>query len=136
MTDHRIPASPEADAARDRELRDIERTMLSIIQASISMIGFGFTIHAFLNGVDARAAADVDLDQVARRVGLALLSLGLLNLGWGMWNQYAYLRAVRGRHASAAMPGGYTPVTTFVIAFLLLAIGLAAFAGMFVQAIR
>ena len=91
------PASPDVEAiaaARDTALRDVERTMIQIVQTSISMIGFGFTIHAFLLNADARAALGVDLDQVARRIGLAMLTLGLLNLAWGLWSQSRFLAVV------------------------------------------
>lgn len=123
--------------ARDSALREVERTLIQIVQASISMIGFGFTIHAFLNGANTETAFSIDLDQVARRVGLALLTLGLLNLSWGVLNQWRYLRVLRRRHplpAGLAAREAYSARGTFVVACLLLAVGLAAFASMIVQA--
>ncbi len=133
------PASPDVEAiaaARDTALRDVERTMIQIVQTSISMIGFGFTIHAFLLNADARAALGVDLDQVARRIGLAMLTLGLLNLAWGLWSQSRFLAVVRRRHQpppGSVAPPGYRARSTFVVAGLLLALGVAAFATMILQ---
>lgn len=137
-------AEPSPDLAaqisiRDVALRDVERTMIQIVQTSISMIGFGFTIHAFLQNADARASVGLDLDQVARRVGLALLTIGMLNLAWGLWNQLRYL-AVLGRRYP--MPAGVAPSqryrirSTFVIAALLLVVGAAAFVAMMVQTLN
>lgn len=125
-------STPAAElvAARDSALRDVERTMIQIVQTSLSMIGFGFTIHAFLNGVDVQMAAGIDVDQVARRLGLALLTLGLLNLAWGVWNQTRYVNVLKERHP---LPSGtparqtYRVRSTFVIAGLLLAVGAGAF---------
>lgn len=130
-------APPDVDAiaaARDTALRDVERTMIQIVQTSISMIGFGFTIHAFLQNADAGAALGVDIDQIARRVGLALLTLGLLNLGWGLWSQSRFLTVVRRRHPLPPnAPRGYQIRSTFVVAGLLLTLGAAAFATMVLQ---
>lgn len=122
--------SPELTAAitaRDVAMRDVERTMIQIVQTSISMIGFGFTIHAFLQNANARASIGVDLDLVARRIGLALLTLGLLNLAWGLWNQSRYQAVVRRRFPLPAGVGGYRIRSTFVVASLLLATGAGAF---------
>ena len=121
-------------AARDIALRDVERTMIQIVQTSISLIGFGFTIHAFLQNADASASLGVDIDQIARRIGLALLTLGLLNLGWGLWSQWRFLAVVRRRHPlPPGSPRGYRIRSTFVVAGLLLALGAAAFGTMILQ---
>ncbi len=64
-----VPLPSDADAVaalRDTALRDVERTMIQIVQTSISLIGFGFTIHAFLQNADASASLGVDIDQIAR----------------------------------------------------------------------
>lgn len=132
------PRAAGREAERERELRDVERTMISIVQTSISMIGFGFTIHAFLANVAVApsGALGVDLDQVARRIGLALLSLGLINLSWGMFNQFGQLGVIRQRYAHLSLSRkAYSPTPTFVVASLLFAIGLCAFLGMAFEAI-
>ncbi|MCX7588538.1 DUF202 domain-containing protein [Phenylobacterium sp. 58.2.17] len=124
-------------AARDAALRDVERTMIQIVQVSISMIGFGFTIHAFLNNAGAGATFSIDLDQIARRLGLALVAIGMLNLGWGAFNQLRYQAILQRRHRLPPGVAGrqvYSTRATFVVAFLLLAVGLAALASMTVQA--
>ena len=130
--------TPELEVARERELRDVERTMISIVQASISMIGFGFTIHAFLGNVEAEGMVSIDLDQVARRIGLALVSLGLVNLAWGVWNQLAQLRVIRRRYPALVQgwsPQAYSAAPTFFVASLLLVVGVVAFASMAARAI-
>lgn len=123
----------EREAAREREVREVERTMISIVQTSISMIGFGFTIHAFLGNVEAKGMVTVDLDLVARRIGLALVSLGLINLAWGVWNQVAHLAVIRRRYPS--IQRGYRATPTVFVASLLLVIGLGAFLSMVARAI-
>ena len=128
----------ELEVARERELRDVERTMISVVQASISMIGFGFTIHAFLGNVEAEGMVSIDLDQVARRIGLALVSLGLINLAWGIWNQLAQLRVIRRRYPAFVQrwnPKAYSATPTFFVASLLLVVGVVAFASMVARAV-
>ena len=74
------------------------------------------------------------IDYGTRRIGLALLTLGLLNLGWGLWSQSRFLAVVRRRHPlPPGAPRGYQIRSTFVVAGLLLALGGAAFATMIVQ---
>ena len=116
--------------------RDVERLMYQIIQSSISLIGFGFTIHAFLNNAAAGAALTIDLDQAARRIGLGLMTLGLLNLALGVMNQTRYLRTLQRRHPfpkEASAPRAYSPRPSFIVAWSLLGIGVAALASLLVQ---
>ena len=142
-TDHIEPVgagSPsralQAAAERDVAIRDADRLLMQIIQLSISLIGFGFTINAFFNGV-AESGAVLDADQTARRLGLALLSLGLVFLAMGIWNQSRFRRSIWARYrrlagANAAAEDGahrYSAFPSFLLAVLLLIVGLAAFAS-------
>jgi hypothetical protein len=66
---------------------------------------------------------------------LALLTIGMLNLAWGLWNQSRFLSVVRRRHElppNSTQPG-YRVRSTFVIAWLLLTLGAAAFGTMALQ---
>ena len=111
---------------------------MQIVQLSISLIGFGFTINAFFNGV-ADSGVDVDADQTARRLGLALLSLGLLFLAMGIWNQARFRLSIRARYRRSVgvRPTDrshlYSALPSFLLAVMLLIVGLAALASILLR---
>ena len=118
----------------ERMFMDADRMMMQIVSLSLSLIGFGFSINAFFNDVATRGEV-AHADQTARRLGLALLTIGLLFLSLGIWSQARYRRELTQRygipgHVSAwraSLDGRATP--TFVTAFLLLLVGVAALAS-------
>jgi uncharacterized membrane protein YidH (DUF202 family) len=123
--------------AIERALMDADRTMLQIIATALSMIGMGVTIYSFFTGVATRFAGGDDV--LARRIGLALLSLGLVLLITGIGSQVRYrfalirqhkvLRRLVGRSATPR----YRPQPTFAIAAALLLIGSFALATILTQ---
>jgi putative membrane protein len=128
----RAPPTQDADATERRELEraliDAERIMMQTVQTSLSLIGFGFTITEFFSGRDL----PVDAQPRARLVGEALLVLGLLLLGLGIWTHAQYrARLVRAIRCTGAGPAAFglrlrdTP--SFIIAILLLLVGLLTF---------
>ena len=135
------PARPPAARARahyESTVREEDRLLLQILQTSISMIGFGFTINAFFQEVAVKGVG-LDADQTARRLGLALLSVGLLLLASGLASQVRRRRELarrRGELIRAGVPahlldGALTPA--FIAAVLLLIVSLAAIAAVFIR---
>ena len=109
----------------ERALVDAERVMMQTVQTSLSLIGFGFTITEFFSGKDL----PVQGAPQARRVGEALLVLGLLLLGMGIWAHTRYRQRLIQAFSADDGSVGYglhlrdTP--SFVIAILLLLVGFA-----------
>jgi uncharacterized membrane protein YidH (DUF202 family) len=91
------PQDLEDEEQRERAFEDADRIMMQVIQTSLSLIGFGFTINALFQSAVSRGLAP-DSDASARRMGLALLSLGLLLLAMGIWNQARRLRLLANRY--------------------------------------
>lgn len=118
------PVNPRAQE-RDRELIDADRLMMQMVQTSISLIGFGFTINAFFNDV-------ADSSRTARRLGLVLLCLGLLFLAMGIYNQARLRLRIRARYPDIGLGNvedrlhGYSAAPSFVLAISLLVAGLWA----------
>ena len=73
----------------------VERTMMSWIRTSVSMIGFGFTIVQFFQHLSAASGvAPALLPQAPRYLGEALISAGVLTLlvsGLQFWREVRYL---------------------------------------------
>src|ERR1700759_3506239 len=96
-----------ADAAEDRldEMRTMaDRPLLAVMQASLSLIGFGFTIYQIFSDLAARAGVTAP-NRSAGRLGLALLSLGLLLLASGLWGHARYSRGLEARRARLIAQG-------------------------------
>ena len=128
----------EADKqlALEVALRDVDRLMMQMLQTSLSLIGFGFTINAYFNDVAARSA-DAYTYLMARRVGVALLALGLLFLTTGLWTQARFRHRIAVRHGaerqSWALGDALQDSPTFLTAFLLLIVGLLALISIVVR---
>jgi uncharacterized membrane protein YidH (DUF202 family) len=120
--------APSKPTARDRlsALIDADRLMMQLVQTSLSLIGFGFSINAFFNDPNARGGM-VAANLAARRLGLALLCLGMLFLAMGVWNQFTFRRGLARQFEH--LPGApdsqiYSAAPSFVLAASLLLIGL------------
>ena len=134
------PPSPQDDHLADRcenlegALVDAERIMMQTVQTSLSLIGFGFSITEFFSsgGPVGRGTSN------ARIVGEALLVLGLLLLAMGIWSHARYrahlVRQIRRTGAGPTAFGlRYRDTPTFIIAVLLLVVGLFTFVSVFVR---
>jgi uncharacterized membrane protein YidH (DUF202 family) len=123
----------EVRAELARALMEAERTMMQTVQLSLSLIGFGFTITEFFNGSGLQSHREPR----ARLVGEALLVLGLLLLAMGLWTHARYRRRLV-REIRRVGPGPTTyglrlrNAPSFIIAVLLLGVGLLALASVLV----
>ena len=113
--------------AVERMLMEADRMMIQIVNLSVSLIGFGFSINAFFNDAATRGA--VGSGHGARMFGLSLVLLGLLFLSMGVWTQARYRRKLMVRYSEPAgfrapLDGRVTPA--FVTALLLLTSGVGA----------
>lgn len=119
----------------------VERTLMSWMRTSVSLIGFGFTIVQFfqrLNGTEGVVPAL--RPQAPRQLGLALIACGVLGLTISLW-QYRrivkYLwsdqfRVIAGVDAKDMSPIiAQSPVTAIVIAVIL--IGVFAFGAVLLR---
>ena len=112
-----------------------DRTLMSVIRTSLSLISFGFTIYQFFQHLrESNVVAGGR--HAARNFGAALLSLGvvMLVLGiiyhvmfmLGLRRQRADMKAAGLIHAESLFPASLT----LIVAILLLLIGVLAIASM------
>jgi putative membrane protein len=110
-----------------------ERTLMATMRTSLSLIGFGFTIFSFFQGISSGpVGVDVIPPRAPARFGLALVFIGVLTLLLGILYHYSYMVQLR-RQRSEFIERGYLPGTSsfplsmsLVTAFLILLVGLAA----------
>lgn len=138
MSDSETPASVSTElAARrtgmsfQRTRLSAERTLMSVIRKSLSMIGFGFTIFQFFEKL--KGSGTITHAGAPRNFGLALVLLGNvlgivyhLNFMLGLRSERYELIDAKLIHGNSSFPVS----SVFIIATLLLAIGLLAIVSM------
>ena len=114
----------------------VEGTLMSWVRTATGLIGFGFTIVQFFHRLgNMEDVAVATRPNAPRYVGLALIAAGVLALAvstWQYWQLIRYLRSDQYR-AIAGIPEMSTQTPLFVIAFVLIFIGLFAFAAVFTR---
>jgi putative membrane protein len=83
-------AQDRTDLALDRTLMAADRTLMAWVRTALSMISFGFTIYKFLQTM--RTDASEMPVEGPRRLGLALISLGLVSLVLAWLEYVAHLK--------------------------------------------
>jgi putative membrane protein len=111
-----------------------DRTLMSVIRTSLSLISFGFTIAQVFQKL--RDAGTLTHAASARNFGVTLVALGIVMLvgGIGYHIQFMYgLRQTRKEMTASGLIHGqsvFPPSLTLITAGLLLAIGVAAIVSM------
>jgi putative membrane protein len=113
----------------------LERTLMASVRTSVSLIGFGFTVAQFfqrMQGMEGMRDMSVELP---RNLGLVLIAAGVISLAIFTWQYHrasAYLR-----HGEFAPIAGVSKrpmhTSTYLVAFVVMLIGLAAFASVFLH---
>ncbi len=111
----------------------LQRTMMAAVRTAVSLIGFGFTVAQFFQKLLDKAPEGVARlgPQAPRNLGLTLIAAGVVSLAVFTW-QYglanAYLRS--GDYKVLAGPRDHSMRNSvYLIAFVVMGIGVAAFAS-------
>jgi putative membrane protein len=127
----------ELDDVRDGLLRramEADRLLLAVMQCSLSLIGFGFTIYQIFSDAAARTGL-ARPSPMARLVGLTLLILGLILLSGGLWGRLTIKQDLDGRWIRLGPEAGdiaHSPVANspvMVVGGLLLLVAALALAA-------
>ena len=126
-------ASLRTSLAVQRTRMAAERTLMATMRTSLSLIGFGFTIFTFFQGISgSRAVSGIIPPRAPARFGLALVFIGVLVLLLGTLFHYQYMVQLRRQRAEFIELGHLPGTSSFplsmslVTSFLLLLVGLAA----------
>jgi putative membrane protein len=125
-------ASNRTSLSFERTRMSSDRTLMATVRTSLSLIGFGFTIHeVFSRATGLVPHADVS----GRRLGLALLVMGVLMLAMGIATHSLFDRALGSRRERLyemrllRRTVRYHATPTYLIAVSLLLVGLVAIAN-------
>jgi putative membrane protein len=126
-------ASLRTSLAVQRTRMAAERTLMATMRTSLSLIGFGFTIFTFFQGISTGpVGVGIIPPRAPARFGLALVFIGVLVLLVGTLFHYQYMVQLR-RQRKEFIERGFLPgksafpvSMSLVTSFLLLLVGLAA----------
>jgi len=111
-----------------------DRTLMAEIRTSLSLISFGFTIYQIFNKL--KEAGVLRAAGSARNFGVSLVLLGIGMLVLGLIYHLRFMLGLRGQRESMRSSGlvyaqsGFPPSLTFIVAVILLMIGVAAAVSM------
>lgn len=115
-------AASTTDLAITRTILAAGRTLMASMRTALSMIGFGFTIYKFLNGLHEAGGIHLRRPDEPRRLGVFLVALGTGSLLVGILEYVRTLGRVAGRRPRLR--------STFYVACALVALGFWVLAGL------
>ena len=115
----------------------VERTLMSWVRTSVSLIGFGFTIVQFFEHLHAEVVAPALRPQAPRYLGLALIAAGVVALLISTWQYRKMLRYLWSKEFEPIAGVGDAVAMTplYAVAIALIFIGLFAFGAVFIRAV-
>lgn len=105
---------------------------MAILRTALSLIGFGFTIYSFFSSMFEREPLGGVVQMSPARFGLALITLGVLLLVFGVANHYRYMRELRDQRTALTDDQLLAGADKFPISLILIIAVLLMMLGMFV----
>ena len=137
---HHFEVRPTSDSHFSwiRTRLSLERTLMSWVRTSVSLIGFGFTIVQFFERLPAiTGTASAHLPQAPRYLGLSLIAAGVIVLIISTWQYRSVVRYLLSKeYEPIAGFGEVVRVTPlYAISIVIILIGLFAFGAVFIRAV-
>jgi putative membrane protein len=133
-------ASARTGVAFERTMMSADRTLMAIVRTALSLIGFGFTLNSVFRQIAEKHLLE-GAQTTGRRLGLALLILGVLLLVAGIISHVSFFRSLmrrRQRLLDMQLLHGfdhYSMTPTFLTASLLLIVGVATLVSVILRMI-
>jgi putative membrane protein len=118
-----------------RTLMALQRTLMAAVRTAVSLIGFGFTVAQFFQRMRSNLPEGVRelREEVPRNLGLVLIAAGVISLAVFTWQYHSatgYLRSAPFKAITGAKP---MHTSSYMIAFAVMLIGVAAFVSIFAR---
>lgn len=128
-------ASNRTSLAFERTRMAADRTLMAIVRTSLSLISFGFTIYKAFESLKESPVTHLTGGHSARYFGMSLLYLGVALLIMGIAGQWKFNHELTQRRERLyglhllRRTLQYSATPTFIVACVLLLIGIAAIAA-------
>jgi putative membrane protein len=138
-SDARFEVKPTADSHFSwlRTRMSVERTLMSWVRTSVSLIGFGFTIVQFFDRFSSMSGvAEAARPQSPRYLGLALIGVGVLALLISVWQYRLVMRHLwtGSFRVLAAIDDKPMQTPLYFVSIAMIFIGLFAFIAVMIRA--
>ncbi len=115
----------------------LQRTMMAAVRTAVSLIGFGFTVAQFFQKLLSNAEPGMRRlgPDAPRNLGLTLIAAGVLSLAAFTWQYHVANAYLHGEDFSAIAAAKEKSMrsSVYFIAFVVMGIGVAAFASVFIR---
>ena len=137
--EHRFETEPNVGNhfAWLRTQMGLQRTMMAAVRTAVSLIGFGFTVAQFFQKLLNTAEPGMRRlgPDAPRNLGLTLIAAGVLSLAAFTWQYHVANAYLHGEDFSAIAASKEKSMrsSVYLIAFVVMGIGVAAFASVFAR---
>lgn len=117
-----------------RTMLGLQRTLMAAVRTSVSLIGFGFTVAQFFEKVRDKAEV-VGHMNIPRDLGLILIGAGVVSLFIFIMQYSSAVENLRSGDLAviAAKDDKSLHRSTYIVAYAVLLIGIAAFLSVFLR---
>jgi putative membrane protein len=112
----------------------LQRTLMAAVRTGVSLIGFGFTVAQFFQRLQGSAEATARHlgPDAPRNLGLVLIAAGVVCVATFTWD-YRQTTAYMLKEYSAIAVTRKMRTSSYVVAFVVMLIGVAAFGSVFLR---
>jgi putative membrane protein len=116
----------------ERTLLSADRTLMSVVRTALALISFGFTIYEVFRQLHKSNVLPALAPEAPRNLGLALILLGVMLLVFGIFGHARFRKELTARRQRLftlhllRREVQFRATSTFIVAFLLLLVGIAA----------
>ena len=87
-------AIKRTELAAQRTIMAADRSLMAWVRTGLSLIGFGFTIYAFLQSMMEKTSLTILSAEGPRRIGLFLLAIGIVSIVLGVIQDWATVKGI------------------------------------------
>ena len=120
-----------------RTMIALQRTLMAAIRTSVSLIGFGFTVAQFFEKMRSSTPEELRAVRInaPRDLGLLLIAAGVISLFSFIWQYREAVSYMRSGEFAALTATMKLPLhrSTYISAYAVLVIGIAAFVSVFAK---
>ena len=113
----------------------LQRTLLAGVRTAVSLIGFGFTVAQFFQKLQIKGPAAHLSEEAPRNLGLVLIAAGVGSLAFFTVQYHGATRylAAPPFDAISGIKGRSIHTSSYLVAFVVMLVGLAAFGSVFMR---